>query len=160
MRTSNIDKVVVITGASSGIGESTAKLLARHGAKVVLGAPAFEGSAMEVREINRSAMIVTARQPVLDWLHSVDPSADKFTLEEVNREPIVYLVPECESDEEFGEWLTQKFEVIFEEQLGGWWTDERSWPATRTLDMFQKWFNCRFHSLVLDLGHDPLSLID
>jgi NADP-dependent 3-hydroxy acid dehydrogenase YdfG len=36
---SNIaDKVVVITGASSGIGESTARLLAGNGAKVVLGA--------------------------------------------------------------------------------------------------------------------------
>src|SRR5580658_7304865 len=39
MGTSNIaDKVVVTTGASSGLGESTAKLLARQGAKVVLGA--------------------------------------------------------------------------------------------------------------------------
>src|SRR3954452_16957137 len=36
---SNItDTVVVITGASSGIGESTAKLLAQQGARVVVGA--------------------------------------------------------------------------------------------------------------------------
>jgi NADP-dependent 3-hydroxy acid dehydrogenase YdfG len=39
LRTAYIaDKVVAITGASSGIGESTARLLAGSGAKVVLGA--------------------------------------------------------------------------------------------------------------------------
>lgn len=32
------DKVVIITGASSGIGEATAKSRASKGAKVVLGA--------------------------------------------------------------------------------------------------------------------------
>ncbi len=32
------DKVVVITGASSGLGEATARLLSAHGASVVLGA--------------------------------------------------------------------------------------------------------------------------
>lgn len=38
MNNSIEDKVVVITGASSGIGEATAELLVENGAKVVLGA--------------------------------------------------------------------------------------------------------------------------
>src|SRR5256885_4159485 len=49
-----IDKVVVITGASSGIGESTAKLLAKQGAKVVLGARRSNRIDAVVREISAS----------------------------------------------------------------------------------------------------------
>jgi NADP-dependent 3-hydroxy acid dehydrogenase YdfG len=52
MATSNIaNKVVVITGASSGIGEATARLLAGNGAKVVLGARRKDRIDALVREI-------------------------------------------------------------------------------------------------------------
>jgi NADP-dependent 3-hydroxy acid dehydrogenase YdfG len=44
-------KVIVITGASSGIGEATAKLLAANGAKVVLGARREEKLQKIVNEI-------------------------------------------------------------------------------------------------------------
>src|ERR1700689_1576859 len=55
MGTSNIaDKVVVITGASSGLGESTAKLLACRGAKVVLGARRKDRIDSVVKEISDS----------------------------------------------------------------------------------------------------------
>src|SRR6266850_2037028 len=53
MGTSNIaDKVVGITGASSGIGESTAILLARRGAKVILGARRKDRLDAAVKEIS------------------------------------------------------------------------------------------------------------
>jgi NADP-dependent 3-hydroxy acid dehydrogenase YdfG len=38
------EKVVVITGASSGLGEATARLLSAQGASVVLGARARSAS--------------------------------------------------------------------------------------------------------------------
>lgn len=45
------DKVVIITGASSGIGAASAKLLARKGAKVVLGARREDELKRVVQEI-------------------------------------------------------------------------------------------------------------
>ena len=52
------EKVVVITGASSGIGEATARLLAGNGAKVVLEARRKDRIDAAVNEI-------TAREEAL-----------------------------------------------------------------------------------------------
>src|SRR5262247_2602412 len=106
---------------------------------------------MEPAEVNRSALIATAKQPFVDWLHRADPTSQHISLSEVNHEPTVYLVPAFESNEDFAKWLAQNCELIFEEQLGGWWTDERSWPSNRGIEVFLKWFDCHVHSMVLDL---------
>lgn len=56
------DKVVLITGASSGIGEATAYLLAEHGAKVVLGArrtERLEKVAETIRSKGGTALVKT-----------------------------------------------------------------------------------------------------
>jgi NADP-dependent 3-hydroxy acid dehydrogenase YdfG len=48
------DKVAIITGASAGIGEATAKLFAAEGAKVILGARRESELARLVSEIEKS----------------------------------------------------------------------------------------------------------
>jgi hypothetical protein len=111
---------------------------------------------MEPAEINRSALIATAKQPFVDWLHRADPTSKDIGLSEINHEPNVYLVPAFESNEDFEEWLEQNCDSIFENQLGGWWTEETSWPPDRGIEVFRKWFDCHLHSMVFDLDDEPL----
>ena len=55
-------KVIVITGASSGIGRAAARLLAERGAKVVLGARRVDELEAIVNEIRTSGGEATCRQ--------------------------------------------------------------------------------------------------
>lgn len=76
------NKVIAITGASSGIGEATAKLLAQNGAKVVLGARRTEKLEKIVQEIRAwggtaefKALDVTNREDVKAFIRF---AKDKF----------------------------------------------------------------------------------
>ena len=70
------NKAIVITGASSGIGEATAKLLAQNGAKVVLGARRTEKLEKIVEAIHQQggtaefkAVDVTDRENMKAFIH-------------------------------------------------------------------------------------------
>ena len=63
--------------------------------------------------LNRSAMVVKPRQAFLDWLHKADATSYKLTLEDVSREPTIYLIPECDTGAEVEEALRERCEEIF-----------------------------------------------
>ena len=78
-------KVIAITGASSGIGEASAKLLAQNGAKVVLGARRTEKLEEIVRDIRSSggiaefkAVDVTDRQDMSAFIHFAKEKFDRI----------------------------------------------------------------------------------
>ena len=71
--------------------------------------------------LNRSAIVVRPRLPLLEWLHAVDPTSTSLTLTDLCREPTIYLVPEGGDPETEDEYLDRVFHTIFEHQLDSWW---------------------------------------
>jgi NADP-dependent 3-hydroxy acid dehydrogenase YdfG len=93
------NKVIAITGASSGIGEATAILLTQNGAKVVLGARRTEKLEKIVKDICASggtaefkAVDVTNREDVKAFIHF---AKDKFGRVDVifNNAGVMLLAP-------------------------------------------------------------------
>ena len=106
--------------------------------------------------LNRSAIVVKPKQPFLDWLHAADPTSLDLTLLDLVREPTIYHIPECDTNEELAEIVRELCEEIFEEQLQGWYTDTSTWPHNRSFDVFFPWFNYQHHSMLVDLCEEPL----
>lgn len=106
--------------------------------------------------INRSAIIVKPGRPFLDWLHRVDPTSAHLTLEDLQQEPTIYLLPECDSEDQAFEYLGGRAAEIFEEHLEGWYRVPEVWPSKRDLLTFRRWFACSFHSMIVDLCDDDL----
>jgi hypothetical protein len=106
--------------------------------------------------INRSAVIVMPAQPFLDWLHRADSTSAALSLEDLRREPTIYLLPEYGSEQEARGYLREYCSEIFEEQLDGWYRVPAAWPVDRTFDTFIRWFECSFHSVLFDLCDEPL----
>jgi NADP-dependent 3-hydroxy acid dehydrogenase YdfG len=82
-------KVVLITGASSGIGEATARMLAANGAKVVLGARRTDRLQKIVTEIRERGGIAECRS--LDVVNRDDVNAFvAFAVEKFGRVDVIF----------------------------------------------------------------------
>ena len=72
-------KVVVITGASSGLGEATARLLCAQGASVVLGARRIDRIRSLADELTGSggkALAITTDATFVEADHDIDDQID------------------------------------------------------------------------------------
>jgi hypothetical protein len=111
--------------------------------------------------INRCVAIVKAKQPFLDWAKGLPDPPTEITLATFHVDSHAYLLPEFEMVDDQVAILAEFYDEIFEQELTGWCTDDKTFPTKRTLPMFEEWFDVEFHSTVLDMiddeeiEHDP-----
>ena len=106
-------------------------------------------------------MVVKPKQPFLDWIQSVDEAPENLKLEDLQDDCSSYLVPEYDTPNDERAVIAWCWDVVFDQELYSWFTDEDLWPLERTEEMFMEWFDIEFHSLVFDLVDDlPLEHVE
>lgn len=115
----------------------------------------------ELPVVNRSVVVVSVKSPFFDWLNQLpsDGNVVQITyssLEELNREPFVFLAPEIFDDAEWEAYIETRWPIIFDSILGDWTTDQKHWPKKRSEKLFHQWFTVSLHSVVRDLPNREL----
>jgi hypothetical protein len=112
-----------------------------------------------MQTINRDAIIVSARQPLIDWVNSLDPAHPLEYRDPMNHdESTVYLIEELDSPSDLQDWLEDNYLEIFEEELFGWYSDDTKWPTPLTFELFNKWIQVSYQSMVYDFDEsEPIA---
>ncbi|GAA0575278.1 hypothetical protein ACFQH5_06770 [Halomonas salifodinae] len=111
--------------------------------------------------LNRSALSVKPTQPFLDWINSLEPTVgeDDLTLDDVDRESTVYLIPEMDTPEALQAFVRERYLEILETELRAWEEDERLWPETLDWALFQRFLRVEHSYLAMDLDDEaPLEI--
>lgn len=116
--------------------------------------------------LNRASVSLKPKRPLIDWLQKIDRSLGNEpmgALDPLDENGDIFLVPGedvIDSREDAVKWVEKKWSDFFEFELGKWIIDDQLWPKNRTLKLFREWFDIEYHSMVWDLGSEPLSTED
>jgi len=106
---------------------------------------------LRLRPIQDSVIVVRPKQPFLDWINQQmrrdDPTGSPVTMDHLLEDCTAVLVPEIECLDDL-EYLEPLKPLLFEMELAGWYTNEDCWPAVRTNQVFDAWFDLEPHSMV------------
>lgn len=106
--------------------------------------------------LNRSALSVKPTQTFVDWINSLEPTVgdDDLTLDDVDRENTVYLIPEMDTPEALEAFVRERYMEILETELRAWEEDERQWPERLDWALFQRFVHVERSYLAIDLDDE------
>jgi hypothetical protein len=104
----------------------------------------------------RTPLIIRRKEPYVAWANSHD--SEVLMTPELASIPDVYVVRLRETTETDDLLLEEYWREIFEFELSEWESDENRWPADRTREMFDAWFDVAIGESIIDLDPmEPLS---
>lgn len=106
--------------------------------------------------IDRSAVILTPKEPFLTWLNSVEQDGNQWSLNEIRSDPTVYLIPSQETEVRAAHYINSIYSELFNRVLEEWIMEKELWPKELTLDMFYDWFDIYFYSSIIDTDAAPI----
>lgn len=106
--------------------------------------------------VNRGVAVIKPREPFLDWVNRNPDFSPPVTMEEVQQDCTVLLVPDLGSPEAVLDFVAPLKPGLLEMELEGWNRDSTAWPAERTSAQFDAWFTLEVHSMVWDTSADPI----
>ncbi|MGS2742633.1 hypothetical protein ACU6TU_03430 [Halomonas sp. LS-001] len=106
--------------------------------------------------LNRSALSVRPTQTFVDWINALEPTMgdDDLTLDDVERESTIYLIPEMDTPEALEAFVHERFQVILETELRAWEEDDAQWPSRLDWSLFQTFLRVEHSYLAIDLDDD------
>ncbi len=104
-----------------------------------------------MKMLNRSAITVKLSQDFVDWINNLDDDSETLTLQDVNEEATVYLIPEIEDEEQLNEMVQEFYLNILENELKSWEEDEKQWPAELSMELFERFLTVDPAVMVFDL---------
>ncbi len=108
----------------------------------------------------RVGLAVARKQPYVDWANSIADDGPPLP-RDLAAHRTVYLAPEPENEPDIEALLEEFWQQIFEEELAAWVLSEDAWPASRTREMFDAWFDVELLDSLFDLTpEEPLTQED
>ncbi|WP_028299144.1 hypothetical protein [Oceanospirillum beijerinckii] len=104
-----------------------------------------------MKMLNRSAITVKLSQDFVDWINNLDDDSETLTLQDVNEEATVYLIPEIEDEEQLNDMVQEFYLNILENELKSWEEDESQWPAELSIELFERFLTIDPAVMVFDL---------
>jgi len=108
--------------------------------------------------INRQVAVIKPKGPYIHWINSLPGAVDPVSIDKLQNDCTVILLPHFDTDRESMNYLQKNFRSIFEYELYGWYTDAEAWPQKLTFRLFQEWFEIEFHTEVIDFGRGPIAI--